>query len=175
VAENIDIREVEPGEYELLGELAVEVYSNIEGFPAPAELPDYYEMLTNIGSLNEEKDFKVLVAETVGKEIAGGIVYCGNMARYGAPGTATQEKHASGIRLLCVDPEFRGSGVGRALTDACISLARSNRHRQVILHTTQAMQIAWGLYQKMGFERSSDLDFTKDDLGVYGFRLRLDE
>jgi ribosomal protein S18 acetylase RimI-like enzyme len=175
VTKNLDIREVEPGEYKLLGELAVEVYSNIEGFPAPAELPDYYEMLTNIGNLNEEKDFKVLVAETAGKEIAGGIVYCGNMARYGAPGTATQEKHASGIRLLCVDPEFRGSGVGRALTDACISLARSNRHRQVILHTTQAMQIAWGLYQKMGFERSSDLDFTEDDLRVYGFRLRLDE
>jgi hypothetical protein len=54
VTENLGIREVEPGEYELLGELAVEVYSNIEGFPAPAALPDYYEMLAKIGSLNED-------------------------------------------------------------------------------------------------------------------------
>jgi GNAT superfamily N-acetyltransferase len=173
VTENLDIREVKRSEQRLLGELMVEVYSNIEGFPTPAELPDYYEMLANIGSLNEEKDFKVLVAATAGNEVAGGIVYCGDMAKYGAGETAIMEKHASGIRLLCVDPRFRGIGVGRALTNACIALAKHNGHNQVILHTTQAMQVAWNLYQKMGFERSSDLDFTEADLRVFGFRLRL--
>jgi len=173
VTDNLKIREVRRSELRLLGDLVVEVYSNIEGFPAPAELPDYYEMLVNIGSLNEQKDFKVLVAETTAKEIAGGIVYCGDMANYGARGTSTLKKNASGIRLLCVDPRFRGMGVGRALTEACIALARHNGHKQVILHTTQAMQVAWSLYQKIGFERSADLDFTEDDMQIFGFRLKL--
>lgn len=175
MTDNLDIREVKPSEQRLLGELAVEVYSSIEGFPAPTELPDYYEMLANIGGLNEQKDFKVLVAETAAKEIAGGIVYCSNMARYGAPGTAIMAKHASGIRLLCVDPGFRRMGIGRALTNACIALARHKGHKQVILHTTKAMQVAWGLYQTMGFKRSADLDFTEDDIQVFGFRLRLND
>ena len=118
MTENLFIREVKRSEQGMLGEFMVEVYSNIEGFPAPAELPDYYKMLANAGRLNDEQDFKVLVAETVDEQIAGGIVYCSNMAKYGSGGTATQEKHASGIRLLCVDPRFRRSGVGRTLTKA---------------------------------------------------------
>jgi hypothetical protein len=46
-------------------------------------------------------------------------------------------------------------------------------HAQVILHTTQAMQIAWTLYERLGFERSKDLDFVQGDLPVFGFRLWL--
>lgn len=175
MTENLLIREVKRSEQGMLGEFMVEVYSNIEGFPAPAELPDYYKMLANAGRLNDEQDFKVLVAETVDEQIAGGIVYCSNMAKYGSGGTATQEKHASGIRLLCVDPRFRRSGVGRTLTNACIALARQDGQHQVILHTTQMMQVAWNLYQKMGFERSPDLDCCADDIGVFGFRLWLNQ
>jgi ribosomal protein S18 acetylase RimI-like enzyme len=132
-------------------------------------------MLANAGRLNEEKYFKVRVAETADEQIAGGIVYCSNMAKYGSGGTAIQDKHASGIRLLCVDPRFRRLGVGRTLTNACIAFARQDGQQQVILHTTQMMQVAWNLYQKMGFERSPDLDFCADDIDVFGFRLWLDQ
>jgi ribosomal protein S18 acetylase RimI-like enzyme len=173
MAEDLDIREVKRSEQRMLGELMVEVYSNIEGFPGPTELPDYYQMLANVGALNEEDDFNVLVAETATKEIAGGILYCANMAKYGSAGTAPMEKNASGIRLLSVKPGFRGKGVGRSLTKACIALARGNGHDQVILHTTQAMQIAWSLYQRMGFERSVDLDFCEEGFRIFGFRLKL--
>ena len=95
------------------------------------------------------------------------------MARYGSGGTATSVKNASGMRLLGVDPKHRGAGVGSALTQACIQMAGDRGHAQVVLHTTQAMQVAWGLYQRMGFKRSPDLDFMQEDLAVFGFRLRL--
>jgi hypothetical protein len=58
--------------------------------------------------------------------------------------------------------------------DPSILLARDKGHSQVILHTTQAMQPAWGLYLKLGFERALDLDFSQQELPVCGFRLRLD-
>ncbi len=153
----------------------INVYSTLEGFPSPDEQPGYYAMLADIGSFNEEQDTKVLVAISADGELIGGVVYFGDMARYGSGGTATSERNASGFRLLGVDPNSRGAGAGRALSNACIQLAVDSGHSQVILHTTQAMQVAWGLYEKLGFERSPDLDFFQEELPVFGFRLRLEQ
>jgi ribosomal protein S18 acetylase RimI-like enzyme len=61
------------------------------------------------------------------------------------------------------------------LARACIDLAEEKGHSQVILHTTQAMHVAWGLYERLGFARSEDLDFSQQSLSVYGFRLKLTE
>lgn len=171
----LEIREIRRDEYERLGRLMVEVYSNLKGFPSRNEQPDYYEMLFNIGRLNEQKDMRVLVSVAADGEIAGGVVYVGDMARYGSGGAAPSERNASGIRLLGVDPRSRGSGVGRALTNECIQLARCKGHEQVILHTTRAMRTAWDLYRGLGFTRSPDLDFVQDELPVFGFRLWLEE
>lgn len=128
----------------------VEVYSSLEGFPTPEEQPRYYELLTNIGRFTEKKDARVLVALTPGNELVGGIVYFGDMAEYGSGGTATAEKNASGIRLLGIAPKFQGLGAGKALTLACVQSAREKGHAQVILHTTQAMQVAWQMYERFG-------------------------
>lgn len=169
-----EIREIRREEYKLLGELLISVYSGLDGFPTQDEQPGYYKMLANIGDFNEQQDTKVLVAISTEGALLGGLVYFADMARYGSGGTATSEKNASGIRLLGVDPKARGAGVGKALTRFCIQLARGKGHSQIILHTTLAMQIAWALYLKLGFERSEDLDFTQEELPVFGFRLRLE-
>jgi GNAT superfamily N-acetyltransferase len=169
-----EIREVSPDEYAELGRLMVDVYSNLDGFPSPDQQPDYYERLANIGDFNDEPDTQVLIAISGAGQLLGGLVYFADMARYGSGGTATLETDASGIRLLAVDPDSRGGGIGKALTNACIQLARDKGHSQVILHTTQAMQVAWGLYVKLGFSRSPDLDFDQEGLPVFGFRLPLD-
>lgn len=166
------IRDLHQDEFGTLGRLMVEVYSNLEGFPTPEEQPRYYELLANIGTFTEKKDARVLVAVTPDGELVGGIVYFGDMAEYGSGGTATLVKDASGIRLLGVSPTFRNQGAGRALTEACIRLARERGHSQVLLHTTQAMQTAWRLYERLGFVRSEDLDFSQQGLPVFGFRLR---
>ena len=168
------IREVRPKEYQRLGQLMVEIYAGLEGFPTPEEQPAYYRMLADIGRLTEQQDTQVLVALSPEGDLLGGVVYYGDMGRYGAGGTASQESNASGLRLLGVDPKSRGAGVGRALAEACIERARERGHAQVMLHTTQAMQVAWRLYQKIGFVRSPDMDFDQEGLPVFGFRLRLD-
>ncbi len=43
----------------------------------------------------------------------------------------------------------------------------------MILHTTPAMQVAWRLYESLGFVRSDGLDFSQQSLPVFGFRLQL--
>jgi GNAT superfamily N-acetyltransferase len=167
------IRDLKPEECARLGALMVEVYAGLAGFPTPAEQPGYYEMLSNIGRFAERPEARVLVALTAAGELAGGVVYFGDMAHYGSGGSATSVRNASGIRLLGVHPRHRGSGAGKALTMACIDLARAKGHAEVVLHTTQAMQVAWGLYTRLGFVRSEDLDFQQQALPVFGFRLRL--
>lgn len=95
------------------------------------------------------------------------------MKFYGSGGTATKENNASGFRLLAVDSSTRGQGIGKLLTKKCIQKAMDNRHYQVVIHTTKAMQVAWKMYETLGFKRSKDLDFMQGDLAVFGFRLFL--
>ncbi|HZH43996.1 MAG TPA: GNAT family N-acetyltransferase [Lysobacter sp.] len=170
----VSIRRIRPEERAPLGRLMVEVYAGLDGFPTPREQPAYYTMLAEIGALDDRDHTEVLVAVDEQGALAGGVVYFSCMGAYGAGGTATQVRAASGIRLLGVDPRFRGAGIGRALTLACIERARAAGHREVVLHTTRAMQAAWSMYERLGFQRSPDLDFMQQALPVYGFRLPLE-
>ena len=171
---DITIREILSVEFEELGRLLVDVYSKLDGFPGKDEQPGYYKMLANIGLFTEKKETKVLVALSAENKLMGGVVYFGDMAQYGSGGTAVNIKNASGIRLLGVSPESRGMGAGKALTNACIQLAKDKKQSQVILHSTRAMETAWKLYEKIGFKRSEDLDFKQKELSVFGFRLDIE-
>lgn len=171
--EDLQIRNLHAGQQTTLGALMCEVYAQLSGFPSPEEQPAYYEMLRNIGDFCQRPDTEVLVAVNRDDHLLGGVVYFSDMAQYGSGGTATKEKHASGIRLLAVAPKARGMGVGKALTAACIERARAHSHANVVLHTTEAMSIAWGMYERMGFRRAEDLDFMQEALPVFGFRLPL--
>lgn len=84
---------------------------------------------------------------------------------------AAKEKNAAGFRLLSVDTTSRGLGIGKQLSLECIRRARESNLSQVVIHSTKAMQVAWKMYEKLGFVRSGDLDFKQGDLQVYGFRL----
>lgn len=169
---SIIISQAKPEEHKAIGQLMVEVYSNLPGFAAPVEQPEYYEMLAKIGEFAKKESVELLVAKE-GEQLLGAVVYVGDMKDYGSGGTATMEKDAAGFRLLAVSHEARGMGLGKQLTEACIERARSNGLKQMIIHTTESMKVAWGMYEKMGFERSLDLDFKQNGLPVYGFRLGL--
>lgn len=148
----------------------VKVYSALDGFPKPDEHPKYYEMLANVGELTEKPGTEILVAVSSDNTIAGAVVYFNDMQYYGSKGTATQEKNAAGFRLLAVDDNYRGKGIGKTLTLTCLEKARNKQQKQMIIHTTNAMKPAWKMYEAIGFKRSEDLDFTHDDLEVFGFR-----
>lgn len=168
------VRNAKPEEFEEIGKLMVQVYSQLEGFPKEDEQPAYYKMLANIGELTKKPETELLVAVSVDNKIEGGVVYFGDMQYYGSGGTATNERNAAGFRLLAVDVSARGKGIGKLLTNECISKAKEKNLSQVIIHSTKAMQTAWKMYEDMGFKRSEDLDFLQGELPVFGFRLFLD-
>lgn len=167
------VRIAKQEEYKALGALMVDVYSKLEGFPSPEEQPKYFNMLRNIGNLSNQPCTELLVAVSESDTIAGGVVYFSDMLYYGSGGTATQVKNASGFRLLAVNSNYRGKGIGKLLSQACIDKARADKNEELIIHTTNAMKPAWNMYEKMGFNPSHDLDFMQEDLQVFGFRLKL--
>lgn len=169
---SVTISQAHPKDFSAIGHLMVEVYSSLEGFPSPDEQPAYYHMLANIGEFTEKESVELLVAKKE-DEIVGAVVYVGDMKDYSSGGTATLEKNAAGFRLLAVSPKARGLGVGKQLSLACIERAKSENREQMVIHTTESMKIAWGMYEKIGFKRSKDLDFKQSGLPVFGFRLGL--
>ena len=164
------LRNALPDEYDAIGKLMVHAYSNLKGFLTPEQHPKYYEMLRNVGELTKKPGTQIIVAVSDTNHVAGAVVYFNDMQHYGSGGTATKEKNAAGFRLLAVDDEMRGKGVGKLLTLECIARAKADGLSQVIIHTTLAMQNAWSMYERIGFKRSTDLDFQQGELTVFGFR-----
>ena len=60
----IIIRQAKAEEYKPLGELLVQVYAALEGFPRPDEQPEYYDLLRNIGAFASRPETELLVAVT---------------------------------------------------------------------------------------------------------------
>ncbi len=169
----IIVRNAKTSEYKETGELMVEVYSRLEGFPKVTEQPEYYKMLQNVGELTKNPGTELIIAVSSDTKIAGAVVCFSDMKYYGSGGSATSELNAGGFRLLAVSHQARGRGIGRLLTMECISRAKDKKLNQVIIHTTKAMMTAWKMYEDIGFKRSEDLDFMQGELPVFGFRLML--
>lgn len=171
---NYRIRNVRPEEFSRLGQLTVEVYASLPGMPKVDEQPDYYGMLRDVAARVGKSALSVFAAVGDSGELLGSVDFIDDMKQYGSGGTASTIANAAGIRLLAVAPECRGQGIGKALTHFCIEQARDQGKSKVILHSTKAMQTAWTMYERMGFERFSEIDFRQGTLDVFGFRLNLE-
>ncbi len=171
--QKINIRNARPKEFRAIGKLMVSIYSQLEGFPKPNEEPEYYTVLSNVGELTKKEDIELLVATSENDNVVGAVVYFSDLKNYGADGAVTQIQNASGFRLLAVDSNEQGKGIGKLLCKACIQRAQKLNQKQVIIHSTASMKIAWGMYERLGFVRYEEIDFTKGNLYVYGFKLSL--
>jgi GNAT superfamily N-acetyltransferase len=147
------IRPVRPSEYGALGELIVAAYHAI-----PYDMPhqDVYDVELRDVARRVETSC-VVVAATPAGELLGGVTYVSGPDDPYSEGLRADE---AGIRMLAVDPAHQGRGVGRALTEWCLARARADGRGRLVLHTGTWMPAAVRLYERLGFVRVPELDFS---------------
>lgn len=139
----------------------------------PAPLWEAYRQ-NIVTTLANAKPATQIVAEKEGALVGSVLLYpAGGDMR--APGGGKAMTLAwPEVRLLAVAPTARGSGAGRRLMDECIRRARAAGATALTLHTTDMMRVAMQLYERMGFERAPDLDFSPaPGITVKGYKLGL--
>lgn len=109
-----------------------------------ADWPRFSGLVGDMASLAKSAE---LVVARVGDRVAGAVAYVGP-GRGKAPFFATEW---AVLRMLVVDPEFRGRGIGRALSRECIRRAARDEAPLIALHTSRIMTAALALYGRMGF------------------------
>jgi DNA-binding MarR family transcriptional regulator/N-acetylglutamate synthase-like GNAT family acetyltransferase len=101
------------------------------------------------------------IAELDGERV--GSIFC----------TAADDADTAQLRLLLVEPQARGAGVGTRLVDQCLAFARRSGYTRIMLWTTDLQTQARRIYQRAGFslDRSeSETKFGHDIVGEYWSR-----
>jgi GNAT superfamily N-acetyltransferase len=78
--------------------------------------------------------------------------------------------HEAKLRLLYVEPEMRGTGLGRRLTQECMAFAKARGYQKLSLWTNDILHAARRIYQTSGFVLLSEEahhSFGHDLVGQY--------
>ena len=94
---------------------------------------------------------EIIIAELQDK-FAGAVAYFGP----DRPKATFFDQSWPIIRMLIVDPAFRGKGIGHALTNECIARAKRDGAPLIALHTSPIMTVALPMYLRMGFVKAYD-------------------
>ncbi len=153
-----------------VGRVVLSAYQSLDGYVPESR---YEVQLVDVAGRAAHSE--ILVATDA---ISGAILGCATVVTDPAsPMSESFKPGEVGLRMLGVSPLAQGRGVGRALVDETISMARAvTSCTSVVLHSTQYMTAAHGLYERMGFVREPDLDIDlMDSVGIrlLFFRLRL--
>ena len=166
----MNIRDARTEDREAIRDLTVSAYAE---YSALMPYWDYY-LEDIIATFDEEEGENRIVAEQDG-------VIVGSVLLYPA-GTIFSSDHETTtlrwpeVRLLAVAPPARRQGVGAALMTECVRRAREAGAQFLTLRTNTLMRAAIHLYERIGFTRFPEFDFSVTaDVMVRGYRLDLRE
>jgi GNAT superfamily N-acetyltransferase len=163
-----DARSADRGAIEAVTLAAYEQYAAL----MPAHWEGYHQNI--LATLSAAKPDAQIVAEEEGRIVGTVLLYPAGsvMARPGGGSITLAEPE---VRLLAVAPAARGRGVGAALMNECVSRARQSGAAALTLHTTDIMQSAMRLYERLGFRRAPGLDIQPaPGVIIKGYRLDLE-
>jgi GNAT superfamily N-acetyltransferase len=165
------VRDARPEDRDAIREVTLAAYQEYA-----ALMPGFWDGYRQniIASLDEVGSAEQLVAEHHGA--VAGTVLLYPPRRMKISRSDSLDMPWPEVRLLAAAPLARGRGVGAALMQECVRRVRKTGGRVLSLHTTDMMQAALRMYERMGFVRARELDFhPAPGLTVKGYRLDLEE
>lgn len=164
------IRDARDSDRAIICEVTISAYQEYAS-RMPANWEEYRQNI--LATLAEVKPAEQIVAEQDGAVV-------GTVLLYPAGTVMTPRAEVSvtfawpEVRLLAVAPAARGQGIGAALMRECLHRARQSGAKALTLHTTDMMQVAMSMYERMGFVHAPDLDFRPvPDITIKGYRYDL--
>lgn len=159
--EDVVLRDPGPGDLGWIVQRNAALYAAEHGFNT-----DYEGLVARIvADFAEDHDphlERVWIAELDGRAV--GCVMC---VRDEAPGAAR-------LRLLLVEPDARGLGIGDQLVRACIEFARGVGYREMVLWTNDVLSAARKIYQRHGFVLLAEKPHRSFGVDLVGQDWRLD-
>lgn len=142
------VRSARPEDYDAIAALTVAVYRD-GGFSSD----DYLEQLGDIGARAAATE--VLVA-VLGGDVVGSVA----LAAHGGPYAEQALAEEAVFRMLAVVPAARGRGAGEALVRECLRRAGAAALSQMVISTQPEMTAAHRLYERLGFVRRPERDWS---------------
>jgi len=165
------IRDARPEDRDAIREVTLVAYQEYA-----ALMPGFWDGYRQniIVSLDEVGSAEQLVAEHHGAIVGTPLLYPPRRMKISR--SDSLDMPWPEVRLLAVAPLVRGRGVGAALMQECVRRVRKTGGPVLSLHTTDMMQAALRMYERMGFVRAPELDFhPAPGVTVQGYRLDLKE
>jgi ribosomal protein S18 acetylase RimI-like enzyme len=162
----IKIREAVPSDYEVAGRVTARAYRE---FVRPGS-GDWETYLDRIADVAERAMRTTIIVAVQDGRIVGSVTLEleGRTEAEDGP-LRPEEAH---IRMLGVDPDARGHGIGPMLMRACEDRARDAGRTMMTLHTTERMRAARAMYEALGYERQEDRVFP-DGFVLLGYAKEL--
>jgi DNA-binding MarR family transcriptional regulator/GNAT superfamily N-acetyltransferase len=137
-AREVVLRPPDPGDLGWIVSRNAELYAAEFGWDASYEVL-VARIVADFAETQDPASERAWIAEVEG--LRAGCVLC-----------VRADEDTAKLRLLLVEPAFRGLGVGRRLTDACVAFARDVGYRRVTLWTQSVLTAARHIYGAVGFE-----------------------
>ena len=146
------IRRAEPRDLPAVGEVTVAAYVGLSA----ADEAGYTDKLRDSAARDREAELWVATVSESDDTILGTVTVCHD----GSPWREIGRGDEGEFRMLAVAPQAQGQGVGAALVELCIGRFREVGAPGIVLSTLPAMHAAHRLYERHGFVRAPERDWS---------------
>jgi len=148
----VRIRRAESRDHAAIGEVTVAAYA---GLPEAAEA-GYVDKLRDAAARDRDAELWVATVSDSDDTVLGTVTVCHD----GSPWRELGRGDEGEFRMLAVSPQAQGQGVGAALVELCIGRFREVGAPGIVLSTLPAMHAAHRLYERHGFVRAPERDWS---------------
>ena len=146
----ISLRNATLLDFEQIAKISVAAYQE---YAKVLTAENWQKMEQSLSNVEQTATVASFIVAEVEDKIVGAVAY------YPLSKSNSQffDSNCASLRLLAVDPQYRGQGIGKKLTLEGIKRAKKDRAKAIGLYTSEAMTTAQRLYGSLGFEQVKEL------------------